>query len=313
VYKAEKHFTPENVVNLHTVSRFQKHYTMDRRSFVKSASATAGLAMLVPLGFKLAPDAGKKYISDKVMLGNTGIEVSRMAMGTGSNGWGKSSNQTRQLGIQGLSDLLKAAYDKGVFFWDSADQYGTHPHLNAALKRVPREKVVILTKTHASTEEEMNSDLDRFRKELGTDYLDIVLLHCMTSKNWPSEKKGAMNILSQAKEKKIIRAHGVSCHTLEALQSAAASPWVQIDLARMNPAGVSMDATVPVVTDVLRQMKQSGKVIMGMKVFGDGKLVNQKDECIKYALAQDYISCFTIGIENHDQLVDLEKRLPALS
>jgi len=286
---------------------------MDRRTFVKSASATAGLAILVPLGFKLAPDAGKKYISDKVLLGSTGIEVSRMAIGTGTNGVGHSSNQTRQLGIGGLSDLLKAAYDKGVFFWDSADQYGTHPHLKAALKSVPREKVVILTKTHASTEQEMKDDLDRFRKELGTDYLDIVLLHCMTSKNWPTEKKGAMNILSQSREQKIIRAHGVSCHTLDALQSAAASPWVQIDLARMNPAGVSMDASVPIVTNVLKQMKQSGKVIMGMKVLGDGRLVERKDECLRYALAQDYISCFTIGIENYDQFLDLEKRIPALS
>jgi aryl-alcohol dehydrogenase-like predicted oxidoreductase len=208
---------------------------------------------------------------------------------------------------------LKAAYDKGVFFWDSADQYGTHPHLTEALKSVPREKIVILTKTHASTEQEMKDDLDRFRKELGTDYLDIVLLHCMVSKNWPIEKKGAMNILSQAREQKVIRAHGVSCHTLEALQSAAATPWVQIDLARMNPAGVAMDAGVPTVTNVLKQMKQSGKVIMGMKIFGDGRLADRKDECIKHVLSQDYISCFTIGVENYDQFLDLEKRIPLLS
>jgi predicted aldo/keto reductase-like oxidoreductase len=159
----------------------------------------------------------------------------------------------------------------------------------------------------------MKADLDRFRKELGTDYIDILLLHCMTSKDWPTEKKGAMNFLSQAREKKIIRAHGVSCHTLDALKSAATSPWVQIDLARMNPAGASMDASVPKVVEVLRQMKQSGKVIMGMKVFGDGKLVDRKDECIRYALAQDYLSCFTIGIESFDQFLDLEKRFPALS
>lgn len=286
---------------------------MDRRTFVKGASATAGLAILSPLGLKMASDGGKKYISDKVMLGNTGIQVSRMAVGTGTNGVGRSSNQTRQLGIRGLSDLLKAAYDKGVFFWDSADQYGTHPHLKEALKTVPREKIVILTKTHAKTEEQMKNDLDRFRKELGTDYIDIVLLHCMVSKNWPGERKGAMDVLSQAREQKIIRAHGVSCHTLDALQAAAESPWVQVDLARINPAGVAMDADVPTVTGVLKQMKQSGKAIMGMKIFGDGRLIDRKDECIRFALSQDYISCFTIGIESYDQFLDLEKRLPALS
>ncbi len=295
---------------------------MNRRTFVKNAYATAGLAVLTPFGIKLIHEqgidgipaaAGKKRISDKVVLGNTGIEVSRLAVGTGTKGWGGNSNQTRQLGIRGLADLLQAAYDKGVYFWDSADQYGTHPHLKEALKRVPREKIVILSKTHASSADEMRQDFDRFRKEIGTDYIDIILLHCMTNKDWPEYKKGAMEFLSQAREKKLIRAHGVSCHTLSALQSAAASPWVQIDLARINQAGVAMDADVSTVVGVLRQMKNSGKVIMGMKILGDGKLSNRRDECIRYALAQDYMSCFTIGIENHDQLNDLEQRLPALS
>jgi len=268
---------------------------------------------LNPFGIKLQTTGSKKYITDRVMLGTSGLEVSRMAMGTGTSGYGGSSNQTRKLGIKGLSDLLRFGYDKGVFFWDSADQYGSHPHLKEALRHVPREKVVILTKTHASTEKEMLADLDRFRSELGTDYIDIILLHCMMDKNWPVEKQGAMNILSRAREDKQIRLHGVSCHTLEALKASAASPWVQIDLARINPAGVEMDAEVSTVTGVLRQMKQSGKIIMGMKVFGVGRLINRKDECLKFALAQDYVDCFTIGIENADQLLDVEKRLPELS
>jgi aryl-alcohol dehydrogenase-like predicted oxidoreductase len=280
---------------------------------MKHATAAAGFFAINPFVFGHAPGTGKKYISDKVKLGKTGIEVSRMAIGTGTNGWGKSSNQTKELGIKGLSDLLQAGVDRGVIFWDSADQYGTHPHLKEALKHVPREKVVILSKTHASTEKEMKADLDRFRQELGTDYIDIVLLHCMTEANWPTEKKGAMEFLSRARESKTIKAHGVSCHTLGALKAAAASPWVQIDLARINPAGVRMDADVSTVVNVLKQMKQSGKVIMGMKVFGAGALTNRRDECLKFAMSQDYVDCFTIGIENHAQLVDLEKRLPALT
>src|SRR5947207_268883 len=111
-------------------------------------------------------------------------------MGTGSNGYGGSSNQTRKLGIQGLADLLKAGYDQGVTFWDSADQYGSHPHLKEALKTVPRDKVTIMTKTHASTEKEMRDDLDRFRKELGVDVIDILLLHCMVDDDWNIRRKG---------------------------------------------------------------------------------------------------------------------------
>ena len=129
-----------------------------------------------------------------------------------------------------------------------------------------------MTKTHASTEKEMWADLDRFRKEIGTDRLDIVLLHCMMSADWPKEKAGAMAVLSEAKAKGIIRAHGVSCHDFGALKAAAASDWVDVDLARLNPAGAIMDAPVEEVLPVLADMKRKGKGVIGMKILGAGRL-----------------------------------------
>ncbi len=283
---------------------------MKRRTFIRHSLAAAGALTFTSSWYQANAGATKKYVSDRVILGNTGIEVSRLAMGTGSNGWNKQSNQTRKLGVKGLADLLHAAYDEGVFFWDSADQYGSHPHLKEALKYVPREKVVILTKTRATTEKEMKADLDRFKKELNTDYIDIMLLHDMKRGDWPQQLKPVMNVLSEARESGIIRAHGVSCHTLPALESAAASDWVQVDLARINPFGVRMDAGVPKVVEVLKRMKAQGKGIIGMKIFGAGKLVDKKDECLQYVLAQNYVDCFTIGQESRDQLNDLVKRVP---
>ena len=286
---------------------------MKRRTFLRHSLAAAGAMTFTSSWYGMHAAASKKYVSDRVVLGNTGIEVSRLAMGTGTNGWNKQSNQTRKLGLKGLADLLQAAYDDGVFFWDSADQYGTHPHLKEALKYVPREKVVILTKSRATTEKEMKADIDRFRKELNTDYIDIMLLHDMERGDWPQYKKAAMEVLSEARESGIIRAHGVSCHTFPALQSAAASDWVQVDLARINPFGVIMDDKVPKVVEVLRQMKSQGKGIIGMKIFGAGKLVDKKDECLQYTLSQNYIDCFTIGQESRTQFSDLVKRVPEAS
>jgi aryl-alcohol dehydrogenase-like predicted oxidoreductase len=255
----------------------------------------------------------KKYATDQIILGNTGIKMSRLAMGTGTHGINRESNQTRKLGVKGVGELLHAAYDEGINFWDSADQYGTHPHLKEALNYVPREKVVILTKTHATTEQEMRDDLDRFRQELGTDYLDIVLLHFMTEANWPTIKTGAMEVLAQAREDGIIRAHGVSCHTMGALNAAADSDWVQVDLARINPYAARMDGTVDEVVPVLKKMKAQGKGVIGMKIFGAGDLVDKKDECLQYALGQEYLDCFTIGQEGFDQTKDLLKRIPESS
>ena len=286
---------------------------MHRREFIKSSLLAGGIAAMPSFSHELLASETKKYASDIIKLGNTGIKVSRLAMGTGTHGVNRSSNQTRKLGVKGLGELLHAAYEQGIFFWDSADQYGTHPHLKEGLKYVPREKVVILTKTHATTEDEMKADLDRFRQEIGTDYLDIVLLHFMTKDNWPEIKTGAMNVLSQAREDGIIKAHGVSCHTLGALKAAAATDWVQVDLARINPYGSQMDDEVPVVVDVLKDMKNKGKAVIGMKIFGAGELTDRLDECLQFALAKDFVDCFTIGQEDRSQMEDLVKRIPAAS
>jgi aryl-alcohol dehydrogenase-like predicted oxidoreductase len=200
---------------------------MKRRNFIKqSAALGAGALTLGAFPHQLYASDKKLYAHDKVKLGNTGIELSRMAVGTGTSGWRGGSNQTRQLGIKGLADLLRAAYDEGINFWDSADQYGTHPHLKEAQKKIKRENVVIMSKSTSITAEGMKKDLDRFRKEIGTDYLDIVLLHAVTNGNWRTDLRGAMDVLAQAKEDGIIRSHGISCHSIEALEQE--SIWCRL-------------------------------------------------------------------------------------
>jgi aryl-alcohol dehydrogenase-like predicted oxidoreductase len=286
---------------------------MKRREFVRYATLASGAVALSPLAGIANASIKKKYANDLVMLGKTGIKVSRLAMGTGTNGYNHHSNQTERLGVRGLSDLLRAARDQGINFWDSADQYGTHPHMREALRSIPREKVVVLTKTHATSADEMSDDLDRFRKEIGTDYLDIVLLHMMTDSDWPVEKQGAMEVLSRAREDGIVRAHGVSCHTLRALEAAANSDWVQVDLARINPAGAIMDADVPTVEGVVHRMHKDGKGIIGMKIFGAGRLRDRVDECLQYVLGLDFVDAFTIGQESQRQMEDLLRRIPLAS
>jgi 1-deoxyxylulose-5-phosphate synthase len=288
---------------------------MKRRDFLRCGSAAAGTALLGLHRFPhhVYASATKKTAQDLVTLGKTGIQVTRLAQGTGTNGVNRSSNQIRTMGDKGLSDLLVRGVDNGVHFWDLADQYGSHPHAKRALATVKRDKVAILTKTHASTEKEMWADLDRFRSELGTDRLDIVLLHCMTSADWPQKKAGAMHVLSEAKQKGIIRAHGVSCHDLGALKVAAASDWVDVDLARLNPAGMQMEGDPETIISVLRTMKAQGKGVIGMKIFGAGGLRKRTDEALQYALAQDVLDCFTIGCENPQEFEDLLTRIPAAS
>jgi aryl-alcohol dehydrogenase-like predicted oxidoreductase len=287
---------------------------MHRREFLIRSATGVGAAWL---SSKTILDAiaaqtlpAKFAASDTVTLGSTGIKTSRLAMGTGTVGSGHHSHQTA-LGVKGLSDLLLNGYDHGLRFFDAADSYGSHAHVAEALKHVQRDKVTVLTKSFSRDAATMRADLDRFRRELGTDYLDLCLMHCVTEADWTERYKGPMDVLSEAKEKGIIRAHGCSCHSIEALRAAAKSPWVEVDLARINPVGAIMDADPATVVGVLKEMKAAGKAVVGMKILGQGALRNRQDEGIKFALSLDLLDAFTIGAESKNEQEDLIRRIAA--
>jgi 1-deoxyxylulose-5-phosphate synthase len=286
-----------------------------RRQFVQGmliGAAAAGCAgkngMMTSGPVDAAPS--NKTATDKVVLGNTGIEVSRLAMGSGTHGSGGSSDQTR-LGVAGFAGVLTHGYDQGIRFFETADQYGAHPHVAEAIRQVGRQNVVVLTKTTAQSASAAQADLDRFRRELGIDMIDIVLLHNKQSGTWATECAGAMETLSRAKESGVIRAHGVSCHTLAALQLAAQTPWVDIDLARINPDGILMDSDPATVINLLKQMKASGKGVIGMKILGEGALRNDVDRAIAHAVQLDSIDAFTIGFTSNTQLDQVIQKIAA--
>ncbi len=290
---------------------------MKRREFLSRTACGLGAAWLGAgkfadsAGAVAAFPAGAKFsATDTVVLGKTGIETSRLAMGTGTSGSGHHSHQTA-LGVKGLSDLLLHGYDQGLRFFDAADSYGSHPHVAEALKHVQRDKVVVMTKSWNRTPDGARADLDRFRRELGIDYIDVLLMHCMTERDWTTRYRGVMDTLEEAREKGIIRAHGCSCHTIEALRAAAASDWVQVDLARINPIGHAMDSDPDTVVSVLRQMKASGKGVIGMKIIGEGKLRDRPSYGIDYALSLGVLDAFTIGAESAQEQDDLVKRIAA--
>jgi 1-deoxyxylulose-5-phosphate synthase len=256
-------------------------------------------------------DAGtppRKSATDTVMLGSTGIAVSRLAMGSGTHGSNGMSDQTR-LGLTNFSQLLVDSYDQGITFWETADQYGSHAHLREAIRQVGRQNVVVLTKTYAQTAPELDADLARFLEELGTDYIDVLLLHNRQSGTWVEECDGAMGAMDSAKQRGAIRAHGVSCHTLEALELAARTPWVDVDLARVNPAGLHMDSDPATVINVLKQMKAAGKGVIGMKILGEGQLAGQLDMAIQHAVSLDCIDGFTIGFTSRTQLDEVVTKI----
>jgi aryl-alcohol dehydrogenase-like predicted oxidoreductase len=265
-----------------------------------------------PLAGLAADQSARFSATDTIVLGKTGIRTSRLACGTGTVAHDHHSNQTA-LGIQGLSDLLWRGYDHGLRFFDMADAYGSHPHVAEALKHVPREKVTIMTKVWHREPDQVRADIDRFRKELNTDYIDLLMMHCLTEDNWTQRFRPTMDVISEAKEKGLIRAHGCSCHKIEALREAAQSPWVEVMLARINPIGSHMDADPDTVKATLAQGRANGKGIIGMKILGEGDMRTRQDEGLKYALSLGILDAFTIGAENANEQADLIRRIAAVN
>ena len=289
---------------------FLRRSTRTLGATLLSKSALARAAALRGLG-DLQPLPHKHQAGDEIVLGNTGIRTSRLAMGTGTIGGGGASNQTR-LGTSPFTQmLLNGFHDNGLRFFDTADSYGSHPYVAAAVKQLPRDKVTILTKTDTRDPAGVRADLDRFRRELGVDMIDIVLIHCTTEADWTTRYRGVMDVLSEAKQKGTIRAHGVSCHSLPALRAAAASPWVEVDLVRLNPIGSHMDADPATVIDVIKGMRAQGKGIVGMKILGQGDLRDKPSEAIRYALSTGVLDAFTIGAESKKEQNDLVRRVAA--
>ena len=251
--------------------------------------------------------------ADQVVLGKTGIKTSLIGMGTGSNGVKHSSNQVR-LGHEKFVKLVRYAFDKGIAYFDAADQYGSHIYLRDAFRSLPREKLFIQTKTRATTAEMAKEDVERLRQELGVDYVDTLLMHCMTKATWPTDFRPVMDVLSKAKAKGQVRAVGVSCHGLGPLQAAVTCDWVEVDLARINPVGGNtgrMDGTPEQVATCLRAMHDQGKVILGMKILAEGtlKTPEQQLNSLRFVLGLGCVDAMVIGFESTEQIDQMMSRV----
>ncbi len=293
---------------------------IERREFLQKSALGVGAMLLgsrVPaLAEAKAEVKATRYFDpfESVAFGQTPLKMSRICMGTGVKASNRQSALTR-LGKDKCEALLRSAYDRGVRMFDVADLYGTHPYVLPALKGIPRDNYRIVSKLwwrpgNLPEPDRPNADvvIPRFLKELGTDHIDVLLLHCVTSDKWPEELRRQMDILSGFKQKGIIRALGVSCHSLDALQAAADEPWVECVHARINPDGVHMDGTPDQVVAVLRKLKANGKAVTGMKLIGEGKWrddAEKRAESIRFVLGLGCVDVLNVGFENEAQIDDL--------
>jgi aryl-alcohol dehydrogenase-like predicted oxidoreductase len=295
---------------------------MKRREFL--ARSIAGMGGVL-LGSGCQNFAQQKTVRhdpyEVVTLGSTRIKTSRVGLGTGMRGGGRSSNHSR-MGTEKFNTLTMGCYERGIRFFDMADLYGTHPFLADALKDMRREDYVIASKiwfrSGGIPEPERPSPdivVERFLKELKTDYIDMILFHCVVSEKWPEELNDQMNVVAKLKKRGLVRAHGVSSHSLVGLERCIDEPWVDSVHARINPYAASMDVKtieeVPKVAKVLKAIRSRGKAVIGMKIIGEGrfgKSPEKRDASIKYALESDCVDAMVVGFEKLEEVDDFAMR-----
>ncbi len=294
-----------------------------RREFIKKSAIGAG-GIILGARLAMAQEPVSKpdfkyhdpYAPDK--LGKTDLRFTRVTMWTGSHGGERSSNQTRK-GKDVFQKLLRDAYDRGIRTYDLADLYGSHTYLATAFEGLPRDSYSLITKmwwNQGGIPEAERPDADvvvaRFLKELKTDHVDLLLLHCVTAPDWPDQLRKQMDILAKQKEQGKIRALGVSCHSLAALEAAVTEPWVESVHTRINPYGMSMDGSPEEVVPVLKKLHAAGKGVVGMKIIGEGRLRNddaRRDESVKFALGLGCVHILNVGFESTDEIDDFATRV----
>jgi len=294
-------------------------FDLNRRKFLGALSlGTAHLLFSNPLYAKTGRFSSSDPVQ-RVALGKSGLKTTLLGFGTGVWAGNRSAFLTRQEEDKSLA-VLRHAYERGIRYFDCADSYGTHGLMAKAMKTMDREKLIVGSKIwtkEGGIPEPERPDADvvveRFRKELDTDYLDLVQIHCMVDADWTDAEKRQMEIMDNLKSRGVIRAHGVSVHSLEAMKTALADPWVDVIHVRINPYGIAMDKPDPEeVVEVIHQLHASGKGVIGMKLVGNGALTDESEKInhsISFVLGLGSVDMTIVGFQNEAQIDNYMERM----
>jgi len=276
-----------------------------RRDFLKASAAAGAAATLtsVPLS------AETRRATDLVPLGRSGVKVTRLAFGTGS----MSGAVQRNLGQEGFNRLVRYAYDHGVRFFETADSYDDmHRMLGIALKGIPRDTYQLMTKVTTFDGGDPHQRIDELRKQINSDYFEVMLLHWQRGTEWPHETTGWQNAIEKAQDRKVVLARGASVHGLPALAQVPTFNWLQVAMIRVNHNGTRMDTPVadgpgrgdvPEVVERIHQARAAGMGVVSMKLAGEGAFNHDdRQKAMRFAFQNAKVDCVTVGYKNTQEI-----------
>ena len=308
--------------------------TMKRRDFLSMTTLAAGAAAFTPLTgiTQTTPPTTLSSPIEPVWVPLTKeVKTTLIGFGTGMRGGNRRADLTR-MGYPKAIELLRHAYDRGIRLFDCADMYGTHDVVAEALRGKPRDSYVLVTKvwmrpggipeTERLPPEE---SIKRFLREMRTDYIDVVQIHCMDNNQWTQQFADSMESLDKAKKAGLIRAHGISSHSNAATELAAETEWCDVVHVRINSEGIQMDGprddAAARVAEAVRTAKKNhdaGKGVIAMKVLGqgDGGMPNDPEmrkKSTKFLMDLGCINVMIIGFTEKEHITEFVTNVAALS
>jgi aryl-alcohol dehydrogenase-like predicted oxidoreductase len=274
---------------------------ISRRHFVKTGMAAGAIAGMASLPLS----AERATATSQVTLGKSGIKVTRLAFGTGTN----NGRVQRNLGQQGFTSLVRYAYDRGIRFFETAQAYPEmQGMLGIALKGLPRESYALMSKVTTDTADPQNT-IDEMRRQMQTEYVDIMLLHVQQKTTWPTDSLRWQDGISEMEHRDAVRSHGASVHGLPALRQVPGNKWLEIAMIRMNHKGAHMDAedfhihgpgNVDEVVEHVKQARQAGLGVISMKLIGEGSFTDHADrqQAMRFAFHHAGVNCVTVGYKS---------------
>ena len=290
----------------------RRHYKMKRRDFLGLTTLAAGTLALNPLTEAAQTGVARLEPIEPVWVPLTkDVKTTRICFGTGMRGGQRRSDLVRG-GYPKAIEMLRYAYDHGIRLFDCADMYGTHDVVMEALKGKPRDSYVLLTKVWLRSgglpeveRVDPRVSVGRFLREFRTDYVDVVLIHCMTDNRWTEEFASGMESLAKLKQEGLVRATGISSHSNAATIRAAEVEWGDVIMVRLNSEGLAMDGPQDDpgkrVEETIRANKlarDAGKGIIAMKVLGEGRMANDPEmrkKSTRFVTQLDCVNAMTVG------------------
>jgi Aldo/keto reductase family. len=234
----------------------------------------------------------------KNRLGNTDLYVTELCFGALPFG-----PLQKNVPMEECTEIITEALKAGINFIDTAQMYGTYEPIRRAVEATGI-RPVIATKSTAATYEDMQNAVEEALCRLNTDTIDIFLIHAARAdESVFVKRKEALRCLLDYKSRGIIKAVGISSHSVRTIRAAAKNSDLDIVFPILNIKGLGiLHGTREDMEEAVAECVAAGKGVYIMKALGGGILIDSYRQALDYVRGIPGIASVAVGMVSLSEL-----------